>query len=101
MTLVIETRYIFIKKSPQIYFTCLKIPKTPPPIDSIVPIAPSLKKLRQVVITMNEQANLQPTLNKGEGDTSLIFLAPVVSKIKKKWKNDFLKTQKYSFEKLA
>ena len=39
-------------------------------------VVPSLEKQCQVVVARNEQANLQPTLNKGKGRASLtIFVA--------------------------
>ena len=73
MILIIETRYIFIKKSPpqkKIFHLLKDTQNFPYPRLNVVP---SLKKLRQAVTAMNEQANLQPTLNKGGGGASLII----------------------------
>ena len=85
VTKIIETRYIFIKKILKKYLTCLKqgglnrtcskIPKIPPP--PWHSIAPGLKKLCQAVLVRNEQANLQPTLNKGAGGASLTIFVRV------------------------
>ena len=51
--------------------TCSKIPRiSPPPWFNVVP---SLEKLCQAVVTRNEKAKWQPTLNKGPGDASLII----------------------------
>ena len=48
---------------------CSKIPRIhPPPWFNVVP---NLEKLRQAVMARNDQANLQPTLNKWAGRSSL------------------------------
>ena len=60
---------IFSRKSPNICLTCSNIPRiSPVPSFNVVP---SLEKLCQVVAAKNDQANLQPTLNKGAGGSSL------------------------------
>ena len=43
--------------------TCSKIPRIPPP--PWVNVVPRAEKLCQAVVARNEQAHLQPTLNKG------------------------------------
>ena len=48
---------------------CLKLPRIPP--SPRLNVVPSLKKPCQAAKTRNEQANLQPTLNKGGGGASL------------------------------
>ena len=52
------------------------------------------------MLAINEQASLQPTLNKWAGSASLtIFVTLIVPKTKKKFEKAFLKTQKVFFEK--
>ena len=50
-------------------YTCLKdTPNSPPLWFNVVP---SPEKLCQAVVVINDQANLQPKLNKGAGDASV------------------------------
>ena len=51
---------------------CSKIPTIPPP--SWFNVLPSLEKLCQAVVARNEQAILQPTLNKGARGPSLTIV---------------------------
>ena len=54
---------------------------------------PSLEKLCQAVTARNDEANSQPTLNKGAGGASFTIF---VTDCLQNWKNlekDFLKTQ--------
>ena len=52
---------------------------------------PSLEELCQAVMARYDQANLQPTLNKGARGASLTKI----------FEKSFLKTQKFFFEKVA
>ena len=60
---------IFSGKSPKKMLDLLKDPRITPPL--WFNVVPSLEKLCQVVVARNDQANLQPTLNKGAGGASL------------------------------
>ena len=68
VTKIIETDYIFTKKSKKSVEFAQRYPEFPSPWFNIVP---SLEKLCQAVEEKNDQANLQPTLNKGAGGASL------------------------------
>ena len=67
----------------------------------LVQVMPSLEKLHQVLEARSEQQNLQPTLSKRAGNASLTILCLIVSKIKQKIGNGFLKTQKNFFKKVV
>ena len=74
MTKIIETKIIFTK-IPNV-FDLLK--------SCWLNFVPSLKNLRQVVPARNEQANLQPTLNKEEGVwVSQLFVTDGLQNLKK------------------
>ena len=52
-------------------------------------VVPSLEKLYQTVVVRNDQANLQPTLNKGAGDASFNIFATNCSLVSKCRRNSW------------
>ena len=57
-------------------------------------IVPSLEKICQAVVARNDQANLQPTLDKVDGGASLTILwLIVVKRVKRRYFQIFLKTK--------
>lgn len=61
-------------------------------------IVPSLEKICQAVVARNDQANLQPTLDKVDGGASLTILwLIVVKRVKRCYFQIFLKTKSKNF----
>ena len=64
-------------------------------------VVPSPEKLCQAMVAMNDQANLQPTLNKGAGDASFTIFVTDSLQNQQNFEEGVLKSQKFFFEKVT
>ena len=64
---------IYFQRLSKVLDTVKRLAQSSP--SPLLNVMPSLKKLCQAVLSMNEQANLQPTSNKGAGCPSLTMFA--------------------------